>query len=642
MKTTFIPFSKVLEAQQEVWGLVTAQVPDKENEVCDYDGSKPYYQAVIDEFTKATDGGNLFPLRAMHQLKAAGKGIGVDFRDADKEIHMGFKVVDKDEWQKVLEQVYTGFSHGGSVVGKMWKDPDFKDCQRYIVSPAEVSLVDNPCLGVAHYTMVRANGAIEIVKLRSVYDIPIIGKGGKTKEVAGEELPPSAFAYVGDPDKLDTWHLPIKFSTEEKTKEHIRMAISMFSLTQGIPDDKKDEVWHKIVAAAKKYDIQVSGEKGAKAVEAKPDKVALVLERVIPKALKAKLAEWKLEKGMYAVGRMAEILQDLCYLTISAKYEAEIEDDDSDIPEALLEDLKNLIETYRDLVTEETDELAAYAEAGGQGGSVYMATTVTDITKAAKGQMKKAAAAHEKLAAIHADKAEEHGAMAKAMESCKAADAGHEHCKVAKSFHKAMAAHEEKTSKEHGKIADAMTKAAEAEDDTSADAGNEKKAAEVAAAKATADAAAAKATADAATAKAAAVKVVADAAAAAVKAVGGDQKAQDEAAAAVTKTMAPAAPAAAVVPAAETTDLFKGAMDSVAADYFASDEFKAVAKSVLAEQFKAKFGTTVQPTGVRVIGGNALIPRAGQEQELGKGAGLPAADVPLDMMDMVTTEHTAD
>lgn len=634
MKTIFVPFSKVLEAQQEVWGLVTAEVPDKENEVCDYEGSKPYYQAVIDEFTKATNGANMFPLRAMHQLKAAGKCINVDFRDSDKEIHMGFKVVDKDEWQKVLEDVYTGFSHGGTVVGKMWADPDFKNCQRYIVSPSEVSLVDNPCLGVAHYTMVRANGAVELVKLRSVYDVPLIGKAGKTKEVDGEALPPSAFAYVGDPDKVDTWHLPIKFSSEEKTKKHIRLAIAMFSLTGDIPESEKDKVWEKIVRAAKAHDIQVSSEKGAAAVSTavvvgNADKVSLALERAVPKALKAKLAEWKVEKGMYAVQQLAALIQDLAYLVISAKYEAELEDDGSDLPEALLEDLKNIIETFRDQVVEETEELAANAEAGG-GGAIYMATTANNVVKAAKGHFKKTAVAHEKLAAVHADQAEEHGAMAKALEACKATEPGHEHCKVTKSFHKAMAAHSEKASKEHGKIADAMGAVGDAEE------GNEK-AAPANTDKATSDttvAAPAVVAID-----AAVVKAMANAAAAAVKAAGGDQAAQTAAAESVTKAAVPAAPAATVVAANGVTDmsiLVKNAMAAIGAEFMNTGEFKTMAKAALLEQFKTTMGGVVKPTDVRVTGIKQpqLIQRAGTTDN--------TTEVPLDLQDFTETVHADD
>lgn len=81
-----------------------------------------------------------------------------------------------------------------------------------------------------------------------------------TKRVDGEDLEAGAFAYVGDPEKTDTWKLPIKFSTDERTKSHIRNAIARFGQTKGIPADKKAGVWRKIAAAAKKYGIHVAGE----------------------------------------------------------------------------------------------------------------------------------------------------------------------------------------------------------------------------------------------------------------------------------------------------------------------------------------------------------------------------------------------
>ncbi len=73
-------------------------------------------------------------------------------------------------------------------------------------------------------------------------------------------LAASAFAYVGDPDKTGTWKLPIKFSTEEKTKSHIQNALARFSQTKGIPDSDKPKVLAKIKAAAKAHGIHVSDE----------------------------------------------------------------------------------------------------------------------------------------------------------------------------------------------------------------------------------------------------------------------------------------------------------------------------------------------------------------------------------------------
>src|SRR5947208_11750502 len=84
----FVPFAKVDSSKREVWGLVTAQVPDKTGETCLYEKTKPYYQTWSEEFHKATDGKSCGNLRYMHQLRVVGKGIGIEFRDDDKEIWM--------------------------------------------------------------------------------------------------------------------------------------------------------------------------------------------------------------------------------------------------------------------------------------------------------------------------------------------------------------------------------------------------------------------------------------------------------------------------------------------------------------------------------------------------------------------------
>ena len=82
----------------------------------------------------------------------------------------------------------------------------------------------------------------------------------KTKRVDGEDLPASAFAYVGDANDTSTWKLPIKFSTEEKTKSHIANALARFGQTNGIPDSEKPAVLAKIKAAANAHGIHVGDE----------------------------------------------------------------------------------------------------------------------------------------------------------------------------------------------------------------------------------------------------------------------------------------------------------------------------------------------------------------------------------------------
>ncbi len=83
------------------------------------------------------------------------------------------------------------------------------------------------------------------------------GDAPKTKRVDGEDLGKSAFAYRAS-DKLEDWKLPIEFSTEEKTKTHIRNAIAMWRRTEMPDAEEKKLARGRIQAAAKKHDIDVS------------------------------------------------------------------------------------------------------------------------------------------------------------------------------------------------------------------------------------------------------------------------------------------------------------------------------------------------------------------------------------------------
>lgn len=72
-----------------------------------------------------------------------------------------------------------------------------------------------------------------------------------SKTVDGKSLTASSFAYVGDPNKTDTWKFPIYDA------DHVRNALARFN--QGdLPADAKKGVLAKIHAAAKKFGIDVS------------------------------------------------------------------------------------------------------------------------------------------------------------------------------------------------------------------------------------------------------------------------------------------------------------------------------------------------------------------------------------------------
>jgi hypothetical protein len=369
----FIPFAKVDPTKREVWGIVTAERPDKEDEVCDYEKSKPFYEAVIAEMSKATGGRNLFPLREMHQLSAAGKCIGFEFRDDDKEIFMGFKVVDDDAWKKVDEGVYTGFSQGGRIVGELMPDPVFKGCMRYVADPSEASLVDNPCLADAHFAYVKSDGTVEIRKFKKTLPLgnlaklgpqahPAVAKAGKTKRVAGRDLPSSDFAYVGDPEVTSTWKLPIHDAA------HVRNALARFDQTQGIPAGEKSKVWDKIVAAAKRFGIEVSSEKARLSTISKyiRTEIRVWTNKYHPRCTKSmlalddqlgRLANAKLSKGLGEVGSLARFIQELTWLVYCTKNEAMWEGDDSTIPQELGDALHSLLDTCMSMLAEEATEL---------------------------------------------------------------------------------------------------------------------------------------------------------------------------------------------------------------------------------------------------------------------------------------------
>ena len=267
----FVPLAKMEEQSDgslNVFGIVTAEQPDLENEVCDYAGTKPLYQAKAAARFKLTSSvagmePSLMPMREMHdERKAIGAGRSIEFDDDAKTIKMGFNVVDPDAILKFRKGVLIGFSQGGAYVGDRFPDPVHKGCMRYIADPAEVSGVDSPCLPAAlvesmkgrTVTLAKAAGASEEIALqlvpadqarlikaeREIVELRQMLKEKKTKRVDGADLTADCFAHVGDADDPETWKLPIKFpGDDEKTKSHIRNALARFDQTEGMSADEK-------------------------------------------------------------------------------------------------------------------------------------------------------------------------------------------------------------------------------------------------------------------------------------------------------------------------------------------------------------------------------------------------------------------
>src|SRR5271169_1793149 len=154
----FLPLAKVDLDQRIVHGIATAEAPDRGGEICDYASTKPYFETWSAEAATASGGKSLGAVRAMHGRVAAGKLTDIAFDDEGKRILIAAKIVDDDEWLKVTEGVYTGFSQGGRYV-KRWPDPE-TGLTRFTAEPTEISLVDLPCLPDATFEVVK-DGVIE-------------------------------------------------------------------------------------------------------------------------------------------------------------------------------------------------------------------------------------------------------------------------------------------------------------------------------------------------------------------------------------------------------------------------------------------------------------------------------------------------
>jgi hypothetical protein len=252
----FLPITKVNEEKRLVYGVAADETPDAADEIFDYGRSKPHFQEWSSKMASQTGGRSLGNVREQHSHIAAGKVTDINFDDAGRRIEVAAHISDDSTWRKVQDGVLTGFSIGGEYADR-WLDKE-SGHRRYEAVPYEISVVDLPANPNAFFSLIKSDGTTEEVPFAKA----------KTKRVDGVDLPASSFAYVGDPEKTDTWKLPIRFpGDEEKTKSHIRNALARFDQTEGIPSGERAKVHARIVAAARSHGIEVSEDGPEKAAE---------------------------------------------------------------------------------------------------------------------------------------------------------------------------------------------------------------------------------------------------------------------------------------------------------------------------------------------------------------------------------------
>ena len=204
----FLPLLKVDLDRRLVSGVATAETPDRAGEIFDYASSKPYFEQWSADALAASGGKSLGAVRAMHGNVAAGKLTDIAFDDDAKRITVAAKIVDDDEWRKVQEGVYTGFSQGGRYV-KRWPDTD-TGLTRYTAEPHEISLVDLPCVRDATFEVVK-NGVVE--KRAFATRLGAAAQGQETDSVTApiDQTPDAIDAALGAEKR--------KFSAAEREKD---------------------------------------------------------------------------------------------------------------------------------------------------------------------------------------------------------------------------------------------------------------------------------------------------------------------------------------------------------------------------------------------------------------------------------------
>ena len=313
----FLPLLKVDLDRRLVSGVATAETPDRAGEIFDYASSKPYFEQWSADALAASGGKSLGAVRAMHGPVAAGKLTDIAFDDDAKRITVAAKIVDDDEWRKVQEGVYTGFSQGGRYV-KRWPDAD-TGLTRYTAEPHEISLVDLPCVRDATFEVIK-NGVAEkrafaarpeaaapgqetdavTAPIDQTLDATDAALGAEKREFSAAEREKDAEAGVAMPDGS----YPIKSADDVEnavrdynrsgqkptSRRHIIARAKAIGAESALPDDwtkKADKSAAPIVAPSAPHDAPEALAKAAAALAQAARKLERVVEEntVLRKAL---------------------------------------------------------------------------------------------------------------------------------------------------------------------------------------------------------------------------------------------------------------------------------------------------------------------------------------------------------------------
>jgi phage head maturation protease len=334
---------KVDTEQRMVFGYASTEATDAHGESV----LKSAIEDALDDYLEFAN------IREMHQLSAVGttEEASVD----DKGLYIGAKIVDDIAWGKVTSGVYKGFSIGGKTLAR---DPDDKKIITK-VRLDEISLVDRPSNPEARFDVWKAAGSAQEDDMAKKDQLL-----GSTS-AAAMAVPQAAKA----PSAIDAQQL--EKTATGAAAEDANGAVA--ATTEGT--ETSAETTGGVAKTTSEGNVAEGSETAAETEAASVDpitKATTALDK-IDAAVAAVTKTDDLEKGLYAVGRFAEVLESISNLAQNAEYEAEMEADNSPVPAKLRDWVKAGAAIFKDMAKEEVDELVA-------AGNVKKAAAAEAIT----------------------------------------------------------------------------------------------------------------------------------------------------------------------------------------------------------------------------------------------------------------------
>jgi hypothetical protein len=340
----FIALQKADAAQRLVYGSFD-ETPDHAKEVCDYPTAKGAFEEWSAKMSKASDGKSLGNIRGQHSNIAAGKLVEITYDDMAKSIGFVAKIVDDNEWRKVEEGVYTGFSPGGKYA-KRWADGAHT---RYTPIIAELSVVDVPCNPNAVFTMIKADGVSEEIEftLSKAYE-----PGNDATKTRAEDM---AKAASGTSFKDHVVQARADLIAENATAELAKMAAGE---PEAEPTAEPAAAAPDIVASLTAALAKANESIAASVMPAEPVSGSFADLGKAAAALRLIAAPEgaNLNKGLYMVSRVADLMDSFRSIVACTIYEANDEGDGSGQPAKAAEALKAMGELLCMMAMEEVAE----------------------------------------------------------------------------------------------------------------------------------------------------------------------------------------------------------------------------------------------------------------------------------------------